>query len=152
MKLCVSSTGKELKSKVDTAFGRAHYLLIVDIDSLEMEVVDNSGVNIAQGAGIAATELIVAKGAEALLTGHVGPKAYTALKSAGLNIYEGVSPNDTIEEAVKRFKEGKVKESSRNIEDAIYGPGLGRCRGGGRSRGRGMGRGMGPAQGRERSR
>ena len=153
MKLCVSATGKEMTAKVDGTFGRARYLLIIDTDTLEMEALNNTAADVSQGAGIAAAQLIVDKGADALLTGHVGPKAYTALKNAGITIYEGASTGDTIQEAVNKFKQGQVKESSDAGGDVICGPGLGRGRGGGRCRGRGgMGQGMGPGQGRGRRR
>ena len=152
MKLCVSATGKEMTAKVDGTFGRAPYLLIVDTDTLEMEALDNTAADVSQGAGIGAAQLIADKGADALLTGHVGPKAYTALESGGIKIYEGASTGDTVQEAVNKFKQGQVKESSDAGGDVICGPGLGMGRGGGRCRGRGMGQGMGPGQGRGRRR
>jgi predicted Fe-Mo cluster-binding NifX family protein len=150
MKLCVSATGKEMTAKIDGTFGRAPYLLIVDTDTLEMEALDNTAANVSQGAGIAAAQLIANKGVDALLTGHVGPKAYTALESAGIAIYEGASIDDTVQEAVNKFKQGHVRKSVDAGGEVVCGPGMGMGRGGGRCRGRGMGRGMGPGQGRGR--
>ena len=152
MKLCVSATGKEMTAKVDGTFGRARYLLIIDTDTLEMEAFDNTAADASQGAGIGAAQLIANKGADALLTGHVGPKAYTALESAGITIYEGASTGDTIQEAVNKFKQGSAKKSTEAGGEVICGPGLGRGRGGGRCRGRGIGQGLGPGQGRGRGR
>lgn len=148
MKLCVSSTGKEMTAKVDGTFGRAPYLLVIDTDTMEMEALDNTAADVSQGAGIGAAQLIADKGADALLTGHVGPKAYTALESAGIKIYEGASTEDTVQEAVNKFKQGQVNESVDAGGDVVCGPGLGMDRGGGRCRGRGMGQGLGPGQGR----
>lgn len=150
MKLCVSATGKEMTAKVDGTFGRARYLLIVDTETLEMEALDNTAANASQGAGIAAAQLIANKGVDALLTGQVGPKAYTALESTEIAIYEGASTDDTIQEAVNKFKQGQVKESTDAGGDAVCGPGMGMGRGGGRCRGRGMGQGLGQGQGRRR--
>ncbi len=150
MKLCVSATEKEMTAKVDGTFGRARYLLIVDTDTLGMEALDNTAVNASQGAGIAAAQLIANKGVDALLTGQVGPKAYTALESANIAIYEGASTDDTVQEAVNKFKQGQVKKSVDAGSDAVCGPGMGMGRGGGRCRGRGMGQGLGPGQGRRR--
>ena len=152
MKLCVSATGREMTSKVDGTFGRARYLLIVDTETLEMEALDNTAADVSQGAGIAAAQLIADKGVNALLTGHVGPKAYTALEGAGIKIYEGASTGDTVREAVNKFKQGSVEKSTEAGGEVVCGPGLGRGRGGGRCRGRGMGQGMGPGQGRGRGR
>ncbi len=148
MKLCVSASGKEMTAKVDATFGRARYLLIIDTDTLEMEVLDNSAANVTQGAGIAAAQLLANKGVDALLTGHVGSNAYAALESAGIKMYEGASTGDTVQEAVNKFRQGQVKESAGAGGEPICGPGMGRGRGGGRCRGRGMG--MGPGQGRGR--
>lgn len=150
MKICVSATGKEMTAKVDATFGRARYLLIIDTDTFEMEALDNSAENVTPGAGIAAAQLIANKDVDALLTGHVGPNAYAALESAGIKIYEGASTGDTVQEAVNKFKQGQVKESTDAGGEAICGPGMGRGRGGGRCRGRGMGLGTGPGQGRGR--
>ncbi len=152
MKLCVSATGKEMTAKVDGTFGRAPYLLIIDTDTLGMEALDNTAADVSQGAGIAAAQLVANKGANALLTGHVGPKAYTALESAGIKIYEGASTGDTVQEAVNKFKQGQVKASVDAGGEVICGPGMGMGRGGGRCRGRGMGQGLGPGQGRGRGR
>ncbi len=55
MKVAVTSSGKTLDSPVDPRFGRAAYFLIVDTDSLEFEVVDNTdNINAFKGAGIQA--------------------------------------------------------------------------------------------------
>jgi predicted Fe-Mo cluster-binding NifX family protein len=59
MKIAVTSTGKNLESPVDPRFGRAAYILIVDADTLEFEVLDNAeNVNAFKGAGIQAATLI----------------------------------------------------------------------------------------------
>ncbi|MEA3466862.1 MAG: NifB/NifX family molybdenum-iron cluster-binding protein [Thermodesulfobacteriota bacterium] len=152
MKLCVSATGKDMTAKVDGTFGRAPYLLIVDTDTMEMEALDNTAADVSQGAGIGATQLIADKDADALLTGHVGPKAYTALESGGIKIYEGASTADTVQEAVNKFKQGSTKQSLDAGGEVRCGPGMGMGRGGGRCRGRGTGQGLGPGQGRGRGR
>ncbi len=138
MKLCVSATGKDMTAKVDAIFGRARYLLLIDTDTLEMEVLDNSAAAVTPGAGIVAAQLIVNKGVEALLTGQVGANAYAALENAGITVYEGASMDDTVQEAVNKFKRGQVKKSTDAGGEPICRPGMGMGRGGG----------MGPGQGR----
>ena len=44
-------------------------------------------------------------GAEAVLTGHVGPKAFATLQGAGIRVYTGASGN--VREAVEKFKAGQ---------------------------------------------
>jgi predicted Fe-Mo cluster-binding NifX family protein len=48
-------------------------------------------------------------GAAAVLTGHVGPKAFAALQAAGVKVYAGAS--GTVREAVERYKAGQLAET-----------------------------------------
>lgn len=146
MKLCVTSTGNTLDAKADGSFGRAHYFIIIDTDTLQFEAVANSNADASQGAGIAAAQTISDLGVEGLLTGYVGPKALAALETTGIKIFEGVSVTDSVQDAVKKFNDGthKVKDMKTNAPMG----GQGKCRaGGGGGRGRGGGRGMGRGQG-----
>lgn len=142
MKLCVTSTGENLESKADGSFGRAHYFLVIDTDSLQFEVIPNASASATQGAGIAAAQTISDKGVDALLTGYVGPKALMALENTGIKIYEGININETVQEAVQKFNQGSYKVKSDSIQDTTCRQGTGggqRCGGG---RGRGQGRGQ----------
>ncbi|MBU4403956.1 MAG: NifB/NifX family molybdenum-iron cluster-binding protein [Actinobacteria bacterium] len=106
MKIAVTSKGKDLDSQVDSRFGRFAYILIVDTDGFEFEVVDNSeNVNALKGAGIQAAVMVSDKGAEVLLTGFCGPNAFKTLEAAGVKVANDVS--GTVRDAVKAFNEGK---------------------------------------------
>ncbi len=92
MKVVVSSIGESLDSQVDPRFGRAAMFVLVDTETGETLSIDNSaGSNAAQGAGIQAAETVSQLGAECLITGHCGPKAFRALQAAGVTIYTGAS-------------------------------------------------------------
>jgi len=107
MKIAVTSKGKTLDSPVDPRFGRAAYFLIIDTDSLEFNVVDNSNnLNAFKGAGIQAAAAISDKGVEILLTGFCGPNAFKTLKAANIKVGNDIS--GTVREAIKTFMEGKV--------------------------------------------
>jgi predicted Fe-Mo cluster-binding NifX family protein len=112
MKLCITATGKGLHDSVDTSFGRAPYLLIVNTETSTVEPLPNRGLSAQHGAGIAAAQLISDKGAECLLTGSVGPKAFAALQSAGIKIFESVAPGDTVKESLIKFGQGKFHEAT----------------------------------------
>ncbi|MBF0103518.1 MAG: NifB/NifX family molybdenum-iron cluster-binding protein [Desulfobacterales bacterium] len=116
MKIAVTSQGKNLESSVDPRFGRAAYFVVVDSETLDFEVLDNSSnVNAFKGAGIQAASMISDKGAEVLLTGYCGPNAFTTLKAAKIKIVNDVA--GTIREAVKNFNDGKyVYAESANAE------------------------------------
>ncbi|MDL1967414.1 MAG: NifB/NifX family molybdenum-iron cluster-binding protein [Deltaproteobacteria bacterium] len=106
MKIAVTSKGKHLDSQVDPRFGRAAYILIVDTDSFDFEVVDNSeNVNALKGAGIQTASMVSDKGAEVLLTGLCGPNAFKTLEVAGVKVANDVS--GTVRDAVTVFNEGK---------------------------------------------
>jgi len=111
MKLCVTSTGINLDSKVDFHFGRAPYFLIVNTDTMDFEIVKNTAQVAGRGAGISAAQMILDKGAAAVLTGIIGPNAFEALRFAHVDIYEGLSGSDTVREAVEKFKKGEYRES-----------------------------------------
>ncbi|BBO92168.1 NifB/NifX family molybdenum-iron cluster-binding protein [Desulfosarcina ovata] len=99
MKIAVTSTGTDLDAPVDPRFGRAAYILIVDSDTLDVEVLDNAeNVNAFKGAGIQAATMISDKKADVLLTGYCGPNAFKTLEAAQIRVASDVS--GTVREAV----------------------------------------------------
>jgi predicted Fe-Mo cluster-binding NifX family protein len=107
MKIAVTSTGTDLDSQVDPRFGRAAYILIVDSDSFDFEVLDNKeNVNALKGAGIQAASTLSSKGAEVLLTGFCGPNAFKALNAGKIGVANDA--NGTVREAVQAYLEGKL--------------------------------------------
>jgi len=111
MKVAVTSQGREITSPVDPRFGRARFFAVIDTESGQFTAVDNSlNLNAAQGAGIQAGRQVVALGAAAVVTGHVGPKAFAALRAGGVQVYTGAA--GTVAEAVQQFKAGKLPQSN----------------------------------------
>ncbi len=84
MNICITSAGASLDSEMDPRFGRCQYFLFVDPQSLELEAVGNPNIGASGGAGIQSAQLVAQKGAEVVITGQVGPNAYTTLQAAGL--------------------------------------------------------------------
>jgi predicted Fe-Mo cluster-binding NifX family protein len=123
MKIAVSSTGPNLDAQVDPRFGRAQYLLIVDIESLEFEAVENPNVAAGGGAGIQTAQMIASKGAEAVVTGNCGPNAYQTLAAAGIGVHIGAS--GTVREAVERFKRGEFQAALGPSVPSHFGTGGG---------------------------
>ena len=107
MKVAITSHGKALDASVDPRFGRAAFILIVDMDDDSIEVLDNSeNVNAFKGAGIQAAASVADKGAEVLLTGYCGPKAFQTLAAAGVKVANDAS--GTVQDALKDFIKGKL--------------------------------------------
>lgn len=108
-KIAVTTEGPTLEDRVDPRFGRAGGFAIVDPETMTVvQYVDNGGSQaMAQGAGIQAAENVANAGAKVLLTGYVGPKAFTALQAAGISIGQDVD-NMTVREAVEKYMAGQV--------------------------------------------
>lgn len=111
MKLAVTSQGPELGSNLDPRFGRAKWFVVWDSQTGECSAADNTqNLNAAQGAGIQAGRNVVELGVEAVITGHVGPKAFATLQAGGVKVYTGAT--GTVAQALEQFKAGKLKLSS----------------------------------------
>ncbi len=111
MKLCITSQGPELSSQVDPRFGRAATFILVDSDTGAFEVIDNKqNLQAAQGAGIQAGQKVAGSGAKAVITGHCGPKAFSTLQAAGIEIFTGAQ--GTVSEAIEAWKSGKLEKAS----------------------------------------
>ena len=120
MKVAVSALGPSLDDTVDEAFGRARFLLVVDVDTNEYQTIDNSVNGSAlQGAGLGAAEACSGAGADAVITGHLGPKAMRALSAIDIVGYSGVGMS--VREAVVAFAGGLLGELT---ESPDHGPSL----------------------------
>lgn len=110
MKVLVTARGSSLDSPMDPRFGRAEKFILVDDASEGFEVIENSqNLSAAQGAGLQAAETVSRAGADCVLTGHCGPKAFRALSAAGIRIYTGVG--GTVADALDRLRSGQLKQA-----------------------------------------
>ena len=116
MKIAVTSKGTDLDSEVDPRFGRASYILIVNSETFDFEVLDNkANVNALKGAGIQAASMVSDKGAEVLLTGFCGPNAFKTLKAAKIGVADNA--DGSVRDAVKAYLDGKLPLSDQaNVE------------------------------------
>jgi predicted Fe-Mo cluster-binding NifX family protein len=111
MKIAVTAQSAGLGAAMDPRFGRAKCFVVLDDDSNEVETIDNTqNLNAMQGAGVQSARTIAESGAEVLLTGNVGPKAFAALSAAGVRIC--LSEAATVREAIDAFKAGKLEETT----------------------------------------
>ena len=108
MKVVITSSNKTLADPIDMHFGRAKYFILADTETGKAVAHDNAqNLHAAQGAGIQSAETVAKLGAEVVITGSVGPKAYKALQAAGIKIalLEAVCPGT---EALRRFKDKEL--------------------------------------------
>jgi predicted Fe-Mo cluster-binding NifX family protein len=107
MRVAVTASGATPESQVDQRFGRARYLIVVDIETGNSECHDNEvNLNATQGAGIQTAQNVAGLNVDAVLTGHVGPNAFRVLSAAGIKAFTGVQ--GTVEQAVEAFKAGTL--------------------------------------------
>ena len=108
MKVASTSSAQTLADPVDMHFGRAKYFILADTETGRAVAHDNAqNLHAAQGAGIQSAETVARLGAETVITGSVGPKAYRALREAGIKIalVDAVCPGT---EALRRFKNDEL--------------------------------------------
>lgn len=112
MKIAVTSTGTDLNAQVDPRFGRAAYILIVDTETFDFEIVDNKeNVNALKGAGIQAAKMVSDQCGDVLLTGFCGPNAFKVLKAAKIGVANNAE--GTVKSAVMAYIEGKLSLSDK---------------------------------------
>ena len=110
MKVVFTTSGTTLHAPLDPRFGRAPRFLVYDLDRESFEVVDNQqNLNAVQGAGIQSAETVARLGANALVTGHCGPKAFRVLLAAGVKIFNTDAPR--VADALERYRTGKLIEA-----------------------------------------
>jgi predicted Fe-Mo cluster-binding NifX family protein len=137
MRIVVSAQGENLEALASPVFGRCPAYVFVDTETMEAEAVANPAMAEGGGAGIQAAQFVVSQGAQAVLTGNLGPNAYDVLEAAGVAGY--LVPAGTVREAVKAYKAGQL-QPMMGANVAAH-AGMGGGMGFGRGQGRGMGRG-----------
>ena len=101
-RICITSRGKDLGSEIDPRFGRASYFLLIEPETMELEVLENPNTEAAHGAGIQSAQLISSQNVKTVLTGNCGPNAERVLQAAGIKVITGVS--GTVEAALSKHK------------------------------------------------
>jgi predicted Fe-Mo cluster-binding NifX family protein len=135
VRVVVTANGTDLDAPASPVFGRCPTYVFVDTESMQTEAVDNPAVDAARGAGIQAAQLVVEQGAQAVLTGNIGPNALDVFQAAGIPVY--LCTAGTVREAVEAFQGGGLPSIAEASTRAGMGMGMGR----------GMGRGMGMRRG-----
>jgi predicted Fe-Mo cluster-binding NifX family protein len=119
MNVVVTSQGTDLDSPVDPRFGRAKFLILVDTEAGTFTAHNNTkNLNAAQGAGIQTAQNVASLGPAAVITGHVGPKAFATLEAGQVRTYTGAS--GSVRDALERFKTGQLESASEPDVDGHW--------------------------------
>ena len=116
MKIVVSAKGETADSEMDPRFGRARFFLVFDTGGGSWQAVNNEqALSAVHGAGIQAAETVCRMGADSVISGHVGPKAFRVLAASGVKVY--CSAPRSAREAVEAFGRDELQELTE--QDAI---------------------------------
>lgn len=116
MKVAITSQGNEMTSALDPRFGRAAWILLVDTDADQIQAHENTAdLDSPSGAGIQTGARVVDIGAQAVITGNVGPNAFRTLSAGSVDVF--LSRSETVQDALELFKAGKLeKVDNANVE------------------------------------
>jgi predicted Fe-Mo cluster-binding NifX family protein len=121
MRVIVSRTGDTLDAQVSPVFGRCPVFLLVDTETMEARAIPNPAVGASGGAGVQAAQLVVREGAEAILSGNLGPNAMGVIATAGIPAYS--VPSGTAREAVEALVAGRLQPLEGATVPTDYGKG-----------------------------
>ena len=82
--------------------------MVATLPDRTVEYIDNgASQTMSMGAGIETAERMASAGVDVVISGYVGPKAFEALKAAGIRICQDVE-GVTVREALDRFERGEL--------------------------------------------
>lgn len=130
MKIVVTANGADIDALTSPVFGRCPIYVFVDTKTMQFEAVKNPAIAAGGGAGIQAAQFIIEQGAQAVVTGNVGPNASNVFQAANVPVY--LFGGGTVRKAVEAYKAGGLPStvSAQARMDIGRGMGMGRRMGG----------------------
>ena len=107
MKIAFATNGKNLESEVVLHFGRAKNFLIFDTENESFEVFENPEI----GGEELPPDFLAKQGVEAVIAFSLGPRAFEKFKNYKIEVFKAIE--GTILENIEKFKEGKLKNLSK---------------------------------------
>jgi len=109
MKIAVPAQDRDLSSDIDLRFGRAEWLLVIDIVTGKFEAYGNAvSLKSIQLSGTQVAQNLVDIGVEVVLVQHIGPNAFKILKAYDIKVF--LVKKQTVQEAIESFKANELKE------------------------------------------
>lgn len=122
MKIAITSNGAELDSTISNKLGTAPYLIILDTETWDYEVISNPGHSNERGAGVKALIIIVNKKVKKILTGYCNPDISRQLKENDIEVITGIEGN--LNEVIQKYKKGilnlNIKERTSTLESLPF--------------------------------
>ena len=108
-KIAITAAGGDPEANIDARFGRCSHFMLWDPQSSDFTAIENKGGEAAHGAGTGAAQLLLKNQAQVLITNKIGPKAFAALKSAGIKVFSA-SETETITGALKKYLHNQLEQ------------------------------------------
>ena len=109
MKIAIPTMGNNgLDNVVSQHFGRAPTFTIVNTETDEVNVIDNTSQHTG-GQGYP-PEIMQNAGVEVMLCSGLGPRAITMFETFGIKVFVGAS--GTVKDAIDMWKKGKLPEAT----------------------------------------
>lgn len=104
MKVLIAVQGTTLDSMVAKRFGHAPYYLIIDLDSMQIQLIDNPEVHDETHAMI---PQMAENGVKRFITGNIGPHAFELTKS--LNVQVALARQMSAREALEKLQRSELE-------------------------------------------
>ena len=124
MKIAVTANGADLDAPTSPIFGRCTTYMLVDTETMQYEAIANPAISAGGGAGVQAAQFVIERGAQAVVTGNVGPNAFGVFQAAEIPVY--LFKEGTVQQAVEAYQGGRLSSISDATVSAHAGMGRGR--------------------------
>lgn len=114
MKIVISATDNTLDALVDSRFGRCAWFLVVDSETMGYKAIKNENADAASGAGTSCAQLILEKGADAVISGRVGPNAHEVLKQGEVTIFIAPSKS-SVRETIQKCVDNQLPKMEMKV-------------------------------------
>ncbi|MBW1794562.1 MAG: PDZ domain-containing protein [Deltaproteobacteria bacterium] len=101
-RVAVAANGSDLNAQLAVRFGTAPYFVIADLGTNRFQAIQNNTLADSRGYGIAAAQLVAARGAGAAIAGAYGPQAYDALNA--LNIVPFTANPGKVSDVLNQYR------------------------------------------------
>jgi predicted Fe-Mo cluster-binding NifX family protein len=121
MKLCIPTKGNEgMKAEVNLHFGSAPYFTIVDTQTNEIEIINNSDEHHAHGM-CQPVKSLTGKNIDAVISGGMGMRAIQRLNQDNIKVFRAEGGN--VAEIIGRYKNNSLEELNSQNACAHHGHG-----------------------------
>lgn len=98
---------KNENSKVCVSYGRTPYYMFYNTETKVTEFIDNEAAQVSGGAGIKASQMLVDKGVNVVLTIRCGQNAADVLNAAKVDIFK--TKSEIAKDNIEAFEKGELE-------------------------------------------